>query len=80
LPDVETAETNKPVAVIGAALDLGTDRYYATAARTFADARAGDIILYEDAYQNIAVAITDGNAAEVFAIRPGRRLVIDLVG
>jgi S-adenosyl-L-methionine hydrolase (adenosine-forming) len=61
-------------------LDLGTDRYYATAARTFADARAGDIILYEDAYQNIAVAITDGNAAEVFSIRPGRRLVIDLVG
>jgi S-adenosyl-L-methionine hydrolase (adenosine-forming) len=61
-------------------LDLGMDRYYATAARTFADARAGDIILYEDAYQNIAVAITDGNAAEVFAIRPGRRLAIDLVG
>jgi S-adenosyl-L-methionine hydrolase (adenosine-forming) len=61
-------------------LDLGMDRYYATAARTFADARAGDIILYEDAYQNIAVAITDGNAAEVFSIRPGRRLVIDLVG
>jgi S-adenosyl-L-methionine hydrolase (adenosine-forming) len=61
-------------------LDLGMDRYYATAARTFADARAGDIILYEDAYQNIAVAITNGNAAEVFAIRPGRRLAIDLVG
>jgi hypothetical protein len=58
-------------------LDLGMDRYYATAASTFADARAGDIILYEDAYQNIAAAITDGNAAEVFAIRPGRRLVID---
>jgi S-adenosyl-L-methionine hydrolase (adenosine-forming) len=59
-------------------LELGVDRYYATAASTFADARPGDIILYEDAYQNIAVAITDGNAAEVFAIRPGRRLVINL--
>jgi S-adenosyl-L-methionine hydrolase (adenosine-forming) len=59
-------------------LEVGMDRYYATAARTFADARAGDIILYEDAYQNVAVAITDGNAAEVFAIRPGQRLVIDL--
>jgi S-adenosyl-L-methionine hydrolase (adenosine-forming) len=58
-------------------LDLGMDRYYATAASTFADARPGDIILYEDAYQNIAVAITDGNAAEMFSIRPGQRLVID---
>jgi S-adenosyl-L-methionine hydrolase (adenosine-forming) len=60
-------------------LDLGVDRYYATAARTFADARAGDIILYEDAYENIAVAITDGNAAEMFSIRPGQSLTI-LVG
>jgi len=57
-------------------LDLGVDRYYATAARAFADARAGDIILYEDAYENIAVAITDGNAAEMFSIRPGRELTI----
>jgi S-adenosyl-L-methionine hydrolase (adenosine-forming) len=61
-------------------LDLGVDRYYATAARTFADARAGDIILYEDAYENIAVAITDGNAAEMFSIRPGQTLTIRLVG
>jgi len=30
-------------------LDLGVDRYYATAASAFSDARAGDIILYEDA-------------------------------
>ena len=57
-------------------LDLGVDRYYATAARAFADARAGDIILYEDAYENIAVAITDGNAAEMFSIRPGQELTI----
>jgi len=57
-------------------LDLGVDRYYATAASAFADARAGDIILYEDAYQNIAVAITDGNAAEMFSIRPGQELSV----
>ena len=60
-------------------LDLGFERYYATAARTFADARAGDIILYEDAYENVAVAITDGNAAEMFSIRPGQELTIMLV-
>ncbi len=58
-------------------LDLGVDRYYATAARTFADARAGDIILYEDAYENIAIAITDGNAAEMFSIRAGQALTIN---
>ena len=57
-------------------LDLGVDRYYAIAARAFADARPGDIILYEDSYENIAVAITDGNAAEMFAIRAGQRLTI----
>jgi S-adenosyl-L-methionine hydrolase (adenosine-forming) len=61
-------------------LDLGFERYFATATRTFADARAGDIILYEDAYRNIAVAITDGNAAEMFSIRPGQPLVIRLSG
>jgi S-adenosyl-L-methionine hydrolase (adenosine-forming) len=60
-------------------LETGVDRYYATAARAFADARPGDIILYEDAYENIAVAITDGNAAEMFAIRAGQRLTIELV-
>jgi S-adenosylmethionine hydrolase len=57
-------------------LEIGFERYYATAARTFADARAGDIILYEDAYENIAVAITDGNAAEMFSIRPGQTVTI----
>jgi S-adenosylmethionine hydrolase len=61
-------------------LELGFERYYATAARTFADARAGDIILYADAYENMAIAITDGNAAEMFSIRPGQPLTIRLIG
>jgi S-adenosylmethionine hydrolase len=58
-------------------LDLGFEKYFATAARAFSDARAGDIILYEDAYENIAVAITDGNAAEMFSVRPGQGLAIN---
>jgi S-adenosylmethionine hydrolase len=61
-------------------LELGFERYYATAARTFADARPGDVILYEDAYGNVAIAITDGNAAEVFSLRPGQTLTIRPVG
>ncbi|HEU4942054.1 MAG TPA: SAM-dependent chlorinase/fluorinase [Gaiellaceae bacterium] len=52
-------------------VELPVDRFYAIAARTFADARAGDIILYEDAYQNIAIAISRGNAAQTFGVRAG---------
>ena len=43
-------------------LELGGERYYAVAARTFADARPGDIILYEDSYRNMSVAISGGSA------------------
>lgn len=52
-------------------IELPVDRFYAVAARTFADARPGDIILYEDAYRNIALAISRGNAAETFHVKAG---------
>jgi len=62
-------------------LDLGRDRYYAVAARTFADARAGDVILYEDSYRNIAIAVSGGNAAEMMHAAAGQsaRIVIEQV-
>jgi len=52
-------------------LELATERYYAIAARTFTDARGGEIILYEDAYENIAIAISGGSAAETLSAEPG---------
>jgi hypothetical protein len=52
-------------------LELGFDRYYAVAARTFTDARKGDIVLYEDSYRNVSIAISGGNAASMFGVRPG---------
>ena len=52
------------------------ERYYAIAARTFADARAGDLILYEDSYRWISIAISAGSAAELFAVAPGQELRI----
>jgi S-adenosylmethionine hydrolase len=55
-------------------VELGGERYYAVAARTFADADRGDIILYEDAYRNISVAISGGNAATMLAAKPGQEL------
>ena len=57
-------------------LEVGPERYYAVAARTFADARQGDLILYEDSYRNIAVAISGGNAAQMFGAREGQDLRI----
>jgi S-adenosyl-L-methionine hydrolase (adenosine-forming) len=61
-------------------LELGLERYYAVAARTFADARRGDIILYEDAYRNMSVAISGGNAAEMFGVATGQEIRIGLNG
>jgi S-adenosyl-L-methionine hydrolase (adenosine-forming) len=63
-------------------IELGLQRFYASAAKTFADVRVGDIALYEDAYGNVAIAINSGDAAEMLAaaagdtvgitVRPGR--------
>ena len=61
-------------------LDLGQERYYAVAARTFGDAAPGDIILYEDAYQNVSIAINRGSASSMFGLEPGRELRIHIGG
>jgi S-adenosylmethionine hydrolase len=60
-------------------LQLGPELYYAVAARTFADARPGDIILYEDAYRNLSIAINGGNAAAMFGIREGQDVRIHVM-
>jgi S-adenosylmethionine hydrolase len=59
-------------------LDLAGERFYAVAARTFADARAGDIMLYEDSYGNMSVAISNGDAAEMLHARAGQSLRINV--
>jgi S-adenosyl-L-methionine hydrolase (adenosine-forming) len=55
-------------------VEVGFERYFASAAKTFADARMGDIVLYEDAYANIALAINRGDAARMFAVQVGDEL------
>ena len=52
-------------------LEVGLERYYAVAARTFADVGRGGIVLYEDSYRTIALAINEGDAASVVSARPG---------
>jgi S-adenosyl-L-methionine hydrolase (adenosine-forming) len=57
-------------------LAVGPDRYYAVAARTFTDARPGDLILFEDSYRNLSVAISGGSAAAMLGIKEGHDLRI----
>jgi S-adenosyl-L-methionine hydrolase (adenosine-forming) len=59
-------------------LQMGPERYYAVVARTFDDARPGDIILYEDAYRNLSIAINGGSAAAMLGIKDGQELRIHL--
>jgi S-adenosyl-L-methionine hydrolase (adenosine-forming) len=57
-------------------LEHGGERYYAVMARTFADARPGDVILYEDSYANMSVAISRGSAGRMLHASPGQRIRI----
>ena len=57
-------------------LELAGESYYAVAARTFADARAGDVILYQDSYANMSVAISGGSAGRMLHALPGQRIRI----
>jgi S-adenosylmethionine hydrolase len=61
-------------------LELAGERYYAVMARTFADARAGDVILYEDSYKNMSLAISRGSAARMLHATPGQEIRITLAG
>jgi hypothetical protein len=64
--------------VPGTRVELGVrgNRYYAVAARTFADATPGELILYEDSYRNVAVAVTRGSAASLLGVEDGGEIVI----
>jgi S-adenosyl-L-methionine hydrolase (adenosine-forming) len=52
------------------------DRYYAVAARTFADTGPGELILYEDSFHNAAVAVSRGSAAGLLGVEEGSELLI----
>lgn len=55
---------------------LALDRYYAVVAEAFGDAQAGELILYEDSYGMLTLAISEGDAARLTGLRPGDRLRI----
>ena len=62
----------------GARLDVevGSRRYSALAARTFADVRPGAMVLYEDAYWNAALAVNGGNAAATLRALVGQEVIL----
>jgi S-adenosylmethionine hydrolase len=55
-------------------LEVAGERYLATYAQTFADVSPGELIVYEDAYRTLAVAINRGDAAATLALRPDAEL------
>jgi S-adenosyl-L-methionine hydrolase (adenosine-forming) len=54
------------------------NRYYAVAARTFGDATPGELILYEDSYRNVAIAVSRGSAAALLGVEEGSEIVIHI--
>jgi S-adenosyl-L-methionine hydrolase (adenosine-forming) len=51
-------------------VEAAGERYLATYAQTFADVRPGELIVYEDAYRTLAVAINRGDAAGTLGLQP----------
>ena len=60
-------------------LHFSLDPYYAQIAETFADAKPGGLILYEDSYDAIAIAVRDGNAARLTGAAPGDRVRLRVI-
>jgi S-adenosylmethionine hydrolase len=50
----------------------------AVAARTFADTEPGRLILYEDSYRNVALAVSRGSAVERLEAAPGDTVAIEV--
>jgi len=55
---------------------VGLEGLLAVVAETFADVRAGDLVVYEDAYRNVAVAINGGSASDLLGARAGESIAL----
>ena len=55
---------------------LTLDRYYAVVARTFADAPPGELIVFEDSYGFVTLAISRGDAARLTGVAAGDEIRI----
>jgi S-adenosyl-L-methionine hydrolase (adenosine-forming) len=57
-------------------VELEGTHHEGVVARTFADARAGQLMLYEDSYRKVALAVSRGDAGQLLAVQPGDELRI----
>jgi S-adenosyl-L-methionine hydrolase (adenosine-forming) len=57
-------------------IEAGGEAHDAIFTLTFADVPPGDLILYEDSYRKLAVAVNRGNASEALGIASGDELVL----
>jgi S-adenosyl-L-methionine hydrolase (adenosine-forming) len=55
-------------------LAVGGERYLGTYAQTFADVKPGELLVYQDAYRTLAVAINRGDAAGTLGLQPDAEL------
>ncbi len=72
------------------AIDLGAgtrvelvcrgEHLFAVVARTFADAPLGELILYEDSYGNLSLAVSNGDAAQLLRAEEGTKILLELAG
>jgi S-adenosylmethionine hydrolase len=58
--------------VLGGGVEIrsGTEHFHAVVTQTFADVRPGDILVYEDSYRALSVAINRGDAAATLKLAP----------
>lgn len=65
-----------PGTPVGLTLHGAPGAVAAVTARTFADVPRGGLLLYEDAYRKIAIAVNGGSASEMLPARPGAEVRI----
>jgi S-adenosylmethionine hydrolase len=49
-------------------VEAGGERFLATFTQTFADVKPGEVIVYEDSYRSLAIAINRGDAAGTLGV------------
>jgi S-adenosyl-L-methionine hydrolase (adenosine-forming) len=55
-------------------VEVGDERFLATFAQTFADVHPGEVLVYEDAYRTLALAINRGDAGTTLGLTPDAEL------
>ena len=57
-------------------IEVGGERFTAVFVQTFADVRPGEVILYEDSYRMLAIAVNRGDAVSALKLAPDATVVL----